>query len=170
MFLKGQGYEVSITSVEPEKPELVRTIVKKADDLHVPILLPDDVIVGEMETGIPTRVVSARQIPPGRKILDIGPVSIAKFVHELEKSRTVMWNGPMGIFEIPEFSIGTTAIATALAGLDATTIIGGGSTAEAVTRLGLAGRMTHVSTGGGATLQFLAGKVLPGIAVLADRN
>jgi len=103
-------------------------------------------------------------------IADIGPLTITEFTKELKNCRTVVWNGPLGVFEIPQFSDGTKSIATVLAGLNATTVICGGSTAEAVTQLGLADKMTHVSTGGGATLQFLSGKTLPGVAVLAEKE
>jgi phosphoglycerate kinase len=151
--------------------ELVRTIMQKAGALGVRVLLPEDVVVAEnLEAGATARVVRAEQIPADCMIADIGPMTITVFTRELKKCQTVVWNGPMGVFEIPQFSNGTTSIATVLASLNATTVIGGGSTAEAVTQLGLAGRMTHVSTGGGASLQFLSGKILPGIAVLADKE
>ena len=170
-FLKAGGCSVGISAVEPGKMELIRTIMQKAGALGVRILLPQDVVVTEKpENDAIARVVSAEQIPDESMIADIGPLAITAFTKELKNCRTVVWNGPEGIFEVPAFSAGTTAIATALADLRATTIIGGGSTAVAVTRLGLAGRMTHVSTGGGATLRFLAGETLPGIAVLPDRD
>lgn len=170
-FLKGMGFDVGISSVEPDKMELIGTIMQEAETLGVTVLLPEDVVVAEkLEAGANARVVSAEQIPADCMIADIGPLTISAFTRELTTCRTVAWNGPMGVFEIPQFSNGTTSIATVLASLNATTVIGGGSTAEAVTQLGMAGRMTHVSTGGGASLQFLSGKILPGIAVLADRE
>lgn len=170
-FLKGRGFDVGISSVEPDKMELIGTIMQEAETLGVRVLLPEDVVVAEkLEAGANARVVSAEQIPADCMIADIGPLTISAFTRELTTCRTVAWNGPMGVFEIPQFSNGTTSIATVLASLNATTVIGGGSTAEAVTQLGMAGRMTHVSTGGGASLQFLSGKILPGIAVLADRE
>jgi phosphoglycerate kinase len=170
-FLKGRGCDVGISPVEPDKMELVGTILQKAEALGVRILLPQDVVVAEnLDAGANARVVSTEQIPANSMIADIGPLTITEFTKELKKCRTVVWNGPMGVFEIPQFSHGTTSVATVLASLHATTVIGGGSTAEAVTQLGLAGRMTHVSTGGGASLQFLSGKTLPGIAVLADKD
>jgi phosphoglycerate kinase len=169
-FLKDSGRDVGISAMEPDKMELAGTIMQKAAALGVMVLLPEDLVVaGNLDDVTPARVVGADRIPPGCRIADIGPLTITKFTRELKKCRTVAWNGPMGVFEIPQFSGGTKAIATVLAGLDATTVIGGGSTAEAVAQLGLAGRMTHVSTGGGASLQFLAGKMLPGVAVLEDR-
>ena len=143
--------------------KLVETIMQKAGALGVRVLLPEDVVVAEkLESGATYRVVRVDQIPADQRIADIGPLTVTEYTKELEKCRTVAWNGPMGVFEIPQFSEGTKAVATVLAGLDATTVIGGGSTAEAVTQLGLAGKMTHVSTGGGAFLQFLSGKTLPG--------
>ncbi len=170
-FLKVSGCDVGISTVEPDKTELAGTILQKATALGVRILLPEDVVVAEkLESGATARVVKAGQVPPDCGIADIGPLTITAFTQELRRCRTVVWNGPMGIFEIPQFSDGTKSIATVLADLDATTVIGGGSTAEAVTQLGLAGRMTYVSTGGGASLRFLTGKTLPGIAVLADKR
>ncbi|ABS56057.1 Phosphoglycerate kinase [Methanoregula boonei 6A8] len=170
-FLKGQGWDAGISPVEPDKMEIVRAIMQKAGALGVRILLPQDVIVTEkLKTGAIARGVSAQQIPADSIIADIGPQTITEFTKELKNCRTVVWNGPMGVFEIPQFSEGTKSIATALADLHAMTIVGGGSTAEAVTKLGLSGKMTHVSTGGGATLLFLSGKILPGIAVLADKE
>ena len=169
-FLKARGCDVGISVVEADKMELVGTILQKAEAAGVKILLPKDVVVAEkLDTSAIARVVKAEQIPANCMIVDIGPLTITEFTHELKKCRTVAWNGPMGVFEIPQFSEGTKSIATVLAGLDATTVIGGGSTAEAVTQLGLANRMTHVSTGGGASLQFLSGETLPGVDVLADK-
>lgn len=170
-FLKGGGCNVGISAVEPDKMELVMRIMQKARALNVTILLPEDVVVTEkLEATAITLVVSVKQIPANCRIADIGPLTITEYTKELKKCRMVAWNGPMGVFEVPEFSEGTKSIAMVLAGLNATTVIGGGSTAEVVTQLGLSGKMTHVSTGGGAFLQFLSGKILPGIAVLADRN
>jgi phosphoglycerate kinase len=170
-FLKGRGCEVGISPVEPDKMELVTKIMQKAETLGVKIMIPEDVVVTEkLKAGAIARGVSAEQIPADCMIADIGPRTITEYTKELKKCRTVVWNGPMGVFELPQFSNGTKSIATVLADLTATTIIGGGSTAEAVTQFGLADRMTHVSTGGGATLQFLSGKILPGIAVLADKE
>jgi len=170
-FFNGRGYDVGISPVEPDKRELVGTIMHKAEALGVRVLLPEDVVVAEkLEAGATARVVSTEKIPADCRIADIGPLTISSYTKELKKCQTVVWNGPMGVFEIPQFSNGTTSIATVLASLNATTVIGGGSTAEAVTQLGLAGRITHVSTGGGASLRFLSGKILPGIAVLADKE
>jgi phosphoglycerate kinase len=169
-FLKGRGCDVGISAVEPDKIELVRRIMQKAESLGVRVLLPEDVVVAEkLEADETAWVVRVEEIPADRRIADIGPLTIMEFTNELKKCRTVVWNGPMGVFEIPRFSNGTKSISEVIAGLSATTVIGGGSTAEAVTQLGLADKMTHVSTGGGASLQFLSGKTLPGVAVLADK-
>jgi phosphoglycerate kinase len=132
--------------------------LQEARDLRVPFLLPVDVLVaGEIKAGASTRVVPTTDIPVGSHIVDIGPRSIALFQDELEKCRTIMWNGPVGIYEISQFARGTGAIASFLSTLGATTVIGGGSSAEVVQEMGLADKMTHVSTGGGATLRFLEG-------------
>jgi phosphoglycerate kinase len=116
------------------------------------------------------RTVSAQQVPAGWYVMDIGPETAADFASSLAKCRTIIWNGPMGVFEMPRFSQGTRVVAEAIASLpEVTTVVGGGSTAEAVEELGLMDRMTHVSTGGGASLEFLEGKELPGIAALPDQ-
>ncbi len=170
-FLKAQGYEVGRSSVEDDKLDLARKLLQEAKDWKVPFLLPiDAVVAGEIKAGASTRVVPTNNIPAGSNIVDIGPKSIALFQNELKKCRTVMWNGPLGIYEVPQFGQGTRAIATFLSGLGATTIIGGGSSAEVVQEMGLTGKMTHVSTGGGASLRFLEGAILPGVQVLLDRE
>jgi phosphoglycerate kinase len=170
-FLKYKGYDVGISAVESDKVELVGTILQKAESLGVKVLLPEDIVITKkLDIGASAKVVRVDQVPADCRIGDIGPLTIAKFTKELKTCRTVAWNGPMGVFEIQQFSDGTRSIASVLAGLDATTVIGGGSTAESVMQLGFAGRMTHVSTGGGASLQFLAGKTLPGLAVLTDKR
>ena len=170
-FLKDQGYDVGISAGGPDIAGLIGTIMQKSEAFGVRILLPEDLIISEdLEFGATVRVEKAGQIPAGCRIVDIGPQTIMEFIKEIGECQTVVWNGPMGIFEIPQFSGGTTAVATVLATMNAKTIIGGGSTVEAVTQLGLVGRMTHVSTGGGATLRFLSGKTLPGIEVLADKE
>jgi phosphoglycerate kinase len=137
----------------------------------VPFLLPiDSVVAQEVRAGASTRIVPITDIPTDGYIVDIGPKSIELFQNELGKCRTVMWNGPMGIYEMPQFAQGTKAIADFLSTLDATTIIGGGSSAEVVQEMGLANKMTHVSTGGGASLKFLEGVTLVGVEVLLDKE
>jgi len=169
-FLKAQGYEVGRSKIEEDKLDLVQELLSKAAKLSVKLMLPEDVAVAEaFGGGGPFEVVPASEIPDGSYVMDIGPRTIESFTGELRKSKTVVWNGPMGVFEYSEFRRGTEAIARQLAELEATTILGGGSTAEAVGELGLADRMSHVSTGGGAALEFLEGKTLPGVAALLDK-
>jgi phosphoglycerate kinase len=144
--------------------------MEKAKSLGVRLLLPQDMVVTDkLEAGSSTKTVPSTKIPDGWIAADIGPRTIDEFSQELKKCKTVLWNGPVGVFEIPQFAEGTRRLAKVLAGLNATTVIGGGSTAEAVAEMGLAGKMSHVSTGGGASLEFLEGKVLPGVAVLQDK-
>ena len=170
-FLKAQGYEVGHSLVEDDKLDLAKKLLQEAKEWGVPFLLPIDAVVArEIKAGVPTRVAPTTNIPAGSHIVDIGPKSIALFYNELRKCRTIMWNGPMGIYEMPQFAQGTRSIARFLSTLDATTIIGGGSSAEVVQEMGLADKMTHVSTGGGASLRFLEGIPLPGVKVLLDKK
>jgi phosphoglycerate kinase len=170
-FLKAQGYETGHSLVEDDRLDLARKLLQEAKDWKVPFLLPVDVMVAqEIKAGASSRVVPTGNIPAGNHIVDIGPKSIVLFENELRRCRTVMWNGPMGIYEMPQFAQGTRAIASFLSTLDATTIIGGGSSAEVVQEMGLASKMTHVSTGGGASLKFLEGVTLPGVEVLLDKK
>jgi phosphoglycerate kinase len=170
-FLKAQGYEVGHSLVEDDKLDLAKELLQEAKEWKVPLLLPvDAVVAGEIKAGASTRVVPITTVPSGSHIVDIGPQSIELFCNELGKCRTIMWNGPMGIYEVPQFAQGTRSIASFLATLDATTIIGGGSSAEVVEEMGLTDKMTHVSTGGGASLKFLEGVTLPGVEVLLDRK
>lgn len=170
-FLKSQGYPTGTSLVEDDKLDYLREIAERAVSLGVKLLLPEDFTVAEkLEAGVLSRVVPANGVPAGWAIADIGPGTVAEFSRELKRCRTVLWNGPMGVFEIAPFDRGTDSLARVLAELPATTVIGGGSTAEAVAALGLEARMSHVSTGGGASLKFLEGKVLPGVAVLKDKG
>jgi len=170
-FLKAQGYEVGRSLIENDKLGLARKLVQEAQEWRVPFLLPIDVLVAEeIKAGVPTRVVPTTDIPSGSHIVDIGPQSIELFCSELKKCRTIMWNGPMGIYEIPQFAQGTRSIASFLSTINAITIIGGGSSAEVVQEMGLTDKMTHVSTGGGASLRFLEGVALPGVKVLLDNK
>jgi phosphoglycerate kinase len=169
-FLKANGHEVGKSLMENDKLDFCRDIMKVAAMKQVRFLLPRDVLVAERpEADAPTMVVNIDQIPPNWGLVDIGPETIKLFSEELKKCKTVFWNGPMGIYEIAEFSQGTRAMARLLAGLKATTVIGGGSTAEAVADMKLADKMTFVSTGGGASLMFLGGKSLPGFQILNDK-
>jgi phosphoglycerate kinase len=170
-FLKAQGYQVGRSLVEDDKLDLAKKLLQEAKEWRIPFLLPiDAVVAGEIKAGAPTRIAPTTNIPAGSHIVDIGPKSIALFHNELRKCRTIMWNGPMGIYEMPQFAQGTRSIARFLSTVDATTIIGGGSSAEVVQEMGLADKMTHVSTGGGASLRFLEGITLPGVKVLLDKK
>lgn len=169
-FLKAQNHEVGQSSVEEDKLDFSRELIKQAAKVGVKLMLPSDVVVAErFASGVPFEIVSVSDIPENSYVMDIGPQTIKSFTTELEKCKTIIWNGPMGVFEFAEFRQGTEAIAKQLAGLEATTILGGGSTAEAVDELGLVDKMSHVSTGGGAALEFLEGKTLPGVAALQDK-
>lgn len=167
-FLKALGYDVAASLVEAESVEVARDLLAQGGDK---IALPTDVAVADaFAADAAANEVPVDSVPEGWMILDIGSESVASFARALEGARTVVWNGPMGVFEFPRFAEGTYAIARALAQLpDATTIIGGGDTAAAVAEAGVAEKMSHISTGGGASLKFLEGKVLPGVAALDDK-
>jgi len=170
-FLKAKSYEVGLSLIEADRLDTAVGLMEKASRNGVRLLLPVDVIVADgLDAEAKVKVVSIENIPPGLRIVDIGPQTIKNFSEELRKCKTIFWNGPMGIYEKPQFAKGTKAMARLLAGLDATTIIGGGSTAEVVIEMKLADRMTFVSTGGGATLRFLSGKTLPGVETLLDKE
>ena len=169
-FLKALGYEVGKSSVEEDKLDLARKLMDKAKVKGVKLLLPVDIVVADKSAAdAKSKTVTIDKVPADWLIMDIGHKTIDLFEEELKKCKTIVWNGPMGVFEYPKFSRGTASIAKTLASAKATTIIGGGSTAEAVEEMGLADKMTHVSTGGGASLEFLEGKTLPGVAALQDK-
>ncbi|MDI3481195.1 MAG: hypothetical protein PWQ97_850 [Tepidanaerobacteraceae bacterium] len=169
-FLRSMGYEVGKSLLEEDKIELASGILKQAKERGVNLLLPDDVvIVEEIKEGVPFRTVPAGEIPKQMMGVDIGEKTREKFAEVIKGAKTVVWNGPMGVFEIREFAEGTLAVARAMAESGAVTIIGGGDSAAAVEQLGFADAMTHISTGGGASLEFLEGKELPGVAALNDK-
>jgi len=169
-FLKALGYEVGTSLLEEDKIELAKQLMEKACKLGVNIILPTDIVVADkFSSDANTKVVPADSIPQDWMGLDMGPKTIEKVKEALKGAKTVIWNGPVGVFEIDKFAMGTTAITKFLADSDATTIIGGGDTVAAVKKVGLTDKMTHVSTGGGASLEFFEGKVLPGIAALNDK-
>ncbi|MDP2718863.1 MAG: phosphoglycerate kinase [Dehalococcoidia bacterium] len=169
-FLKSRGYGTGSSLVENDKLDYVRRLAEKASLSGVKLLLPVDLVVAEkLEAGSDVKVVPAAGVPENLVIADIGPETIEQYSRELKACKTVVWNGPMGVFEVPEFARGTRGIAEIISNLKAKTIIGGGSTAEAVNEMGLDKKMYHVSTGGGASLEFLEGKVLPGVAALRDK-
>jgi phosphoglycerate kinase len=166
-FLKADGYDVAESLVEDGSLDTARDLLERAGDK---LVLPVDVTVADrFDAGAFSQVVSVGEVPPKWRILDIGPRTLELFQERLAGARTVVWNGPMGVFEFPKFALGTEAVARMLAALpDATTIIGGGDSAAAIERAGLADQMSHISTGGGASLEFLEGKTLPGVAALMD--
>ena len=169
-FYKAQGYEVGNSLCEPDKCELALELMEKAKNKGVKLLLPVDTKVGkEFKEDTESKTVAWTEIPAEWEGFDIGEKTIEMFKEELKTAKTVIWNGPLGLFEFEQFAIGTNSIANALAELEATTIIGGGDSAAAVEKAGLADKMTHISTGGGASLEFLEGKKLPGIECLQDR-
>ena len=168
-FLFAQGYFTGLSSVEEDKKELAKQLMDNARKIGIALLLPLDVIVADsVDENSKYAIAPVSMIPANKYIVDIGPQTIELFTENLKKCSTVFWNGPMGVYEFPAFSRGTRKIAELLANLNATTVVGGGSTAEIVNEMNLAYRMTHVSTGGGASLSFLEGKTLPGVEVLQD--
>jgi len=167
-FLKADGYEVADSLVEDGSLDTARELIERAGNK---LVLPVDVTVADrFDADAFSQVVTVSDVPPGWRILDIGPRTLELFHERLMEARTVVWNGPMGVFEFQKFATGTEAVARMLAALpEATTIVGGGDSVAAVMRTGLAGKMSHISTGGGASLEFLEGKPLPGVAVLLDK-
>lgn len=171
-FLKAQGYEVGSSLVDDEKLDYCKEMLAKAKEKGVQLLLPTDTVIAQgfpnpIDAKIETKVVSTTEMPAGWIGLDIGPKTCEEFSAAIASAKTIVWNGPMGVFENPILCAGTLAIANAMANTkDATTIIGGGDSAAAVIQLGLADKMTHISTGGGASLEYLEGKELPGIAAI----
>jgi len=169
-FLKAKGYEVGQSLIDDSVNTAAR-LIKKAESNHVQIILPVDLMIAdEIDEEAEVENISIADIPRDKRIVDIGALTISNFTKVLEKCRTVFWNGPMGIYELKKFSEGTKAMANIIANLNAATIIGGGSTAEIVTEMKLAEKMTFVSTGGGASLRFLSGKTLPGVEALLDKK
>ena len=170
-FLRCQGYQTGASAIEEDRLDFAKELLERARSQKIRVRLPEDLVVASEFAAEPkeARTVPVDGVPKGWYIMDIGPESASGFAKGLAKCKTILWNGPMGVFEMPRFSLGTRQVATAIGGLkDATTVVGGGSTAEAVEELGLVDNMTHVSTGGGASLEFLEGKELPGIAALPD--
>ncbi len=171
-FLKAQGKEIGASLLEADKIDLAKTILSKAASKKIKLLLPVDCVVAEkVEAGSATKTVSIDAIPAGWAGVDIGPKTIEQFVEEIQRAKTVVWNGPMGVFEIDVFARGTDEVANAMASVTAkgtVTIVGGGDSAAAISQAGLSKKVSHVSTGGGASLELLEGKVLPGVAALSD--
>ncbi len=169
-FYKAMGYEIGKSILEADKVELAGNILKKAEEKGVKLLLPVDMAVApEFKNDAPITMVDADKMPNDQLGLDIGPKSMAIYSEIIENAKTVVWNGPMGVFEMPNFAKGTFALADAMSKCKGATIVGGGDSAAAVEQLGFADKITHISTGGGASLEFLEGKVLPGIAVINEK-
>ena len=169
-FFKAQGYGVGNSLCEPDKCDLALELMKKAKQKGVKMMLPVDTKIGkEFKPDTESKIVGWKEIPDEWEGFDIGPETIKMFKDELQHAKTVIWNGPLGLFEFDQFAIGTNEIAKTLAEIDATTIIGGGDSAAAAQKAGLADKITHISTGGGASLEFLEGKKLPGIEALLDK-
>ncbi len=170
-FLKAKGYHIGNSICEDDKIELAKTLMEKAEAKGVNLMLPiGSMVAQEFKNDTEIKYVPSDAMPDGWMGMDIGSLTIEKFAKEIKKSKTVIWNGPMGVFEFPNFATGTKEIAKAVAESGALSIVGGGDSAAAVEQLGFADKITHISTGGGASLEYLEGKILPGIAVLMDKN
>lgn len=172
-FFKAQGYEIGKSLLEADKVEMAAQILRDAQTKKVKILLPVDTVAAkEFSNDAETKTVSVKEMPADMLGMDIGPQTIKLFAHEIEAGKTIVWNGPLGVFEFDNFAAGTNAIASALARATehgAQTIIGGGDSASAIAKAGLKDKMSHISTGGGASLEFLEGKELPGVAALSNK-
>ncbi len=169
-FKKAQNIGVGTSKVEDDKLELAKELLEKAEEKGIKLLLPiDNMVAKEFNETSESFVTDNSEIPEGFMGLDIGPKTIKLFEDEIKDAKTIIWNGPMGVFEMPKFAVGTKALAEIIANTDAVSIIGGGDSAAAVEQLGYADKMTHISTGGGASLEFLEGKILPGIDVLESK-
>ncbi|MBQ0078991.1 MAG: phosphoglycerate kinase [Eubacterium sp.] len=169
-FFKAMGYEIGKSILDEDSIELSKTLMAKAEEAGVKMLLPVDVVcASEFSNDAETLVCDADKMPADMEGLDIGPKTVELYANAVKEAKTVVWNGPCGVFELPTFAEGTKGVAAALADSDAVTIIGGGDSAAAVEQFGYADKMTHISTGGGASLEFLEGKVLPGIACLEEK-
>ena len=174
-FTKAQGYEIGSSLCDETKLDYCKEMIAKAEQLGKNLLLPVDAVITDhfpdpIDGPIDTEVVDIDKIPAGKMGMDIGPKTAELYAEPVKSAKTVVWNGPMGVFENPTLAAGTKAVAKALADTDATTIIGGGDSAAAVNQLGYGDKMSHISTGGGASLEFLEGKELPGVAAADDKN
>ena len=170
-FLKAKGLEIGRSLLDAERIDFAKEMMEQAKVKGVKLLLPVDVVVtDDFKNPTMHKIVTVEAIPAALQGVDIGPETIKLFSEAIKEAKTVIWNGPMGVFENPDFAVGTNAIAKAMAEADATTIVGGGDSAAAVEQLGYAPQMTHISTGGGASLEFLEGKQLPGVVALTDKK
>ena len=169
-FLKAKGYEIGKSLLDEENIGLAGDLMKKAEEKGVKMIIPVDVVCAkEFSNDAEKKVCKVSEIPADMEGMDMGPETVKLFSEEINKAKTVVWNGPLGVFEMDNFAVGTRGVAEALAECDATTIIGGGDSAAAVKKFGLGDKMTHISTGGGASMEYLEGKVLPGIACLEEK-
>lgn len=169
-LLKANGMNVGQSLVEDDQIDVARQLMRQADESGVPLLLPSDVVVADrFAADANAETVEVQNIPPEMRIMDIGPDSVTTFREAVEDCKTVVWNGPLGVAEFPQFAEGSLAMARTLAALNAVTIVGGGETVALIEDAGLQDKFTHVSTGGGASLEFLEGRTLPGVAALMDR-
>ncbi|MDF2522096.1 MAG: Pgk [Clostridia bacterium] len=169
-FYKAKGYEIGTSILEADKVELAKEILKKAEAKNIKLMLPvDNVVAPEFSNEVPYKTVDSDKIPADQMGLDIGEKTREIFSKVITDAKTVVWNGPMGVFEMPNFAKGTFALAEAMSKSKGTTIVGGGDSAAAVEQLGFADKITHISTGGGASLEFLEGKVLPGIDIINNK-
>jgi phosphoglycerate kinase len=170
-FLKAQGVEVGLSRVEEDKLELARDLLQFAERRSIDFRLPQDHIVAEkLDASAAAEVAPTRSIPANRLGVDIGPATRADYAAQIAKAKTIVWNGPMGVFEIPQFAEGTMAIAHAVAASSAVSVVGGGDSVAAVKKAGVEAKITHISTGGGASLEFLSGITLPGVAALTEEQ
>ena len=170
-FIKANGGEIGDSLCEEDKIDEAKNIMKKAKEAGVKILLPDDTrVTTEFSNDTPNKVVDSNKIPDGYQGLDIGPRTFGKFANELKGAKTILWNGPLGVCEFDKYCIGTEKVAEAIAETDATSIVGGGDSVAAIKKLGLEDKFTHISTGGGASLELLEGKELPGLVCLTDKE
>jgi phosphoglycerate kinase len=169
-FLLAQGHSVGDSLVEQDSVDTAKDLIGKAEGRGVSLMLPTDAVIADaFDNAANTQTVSVDAVPDGWRILDIGPQTVQQYSDVVKHAKTVIWNGPMGVFEMPKFAEGTRAVAQALADSSATSIIGGGDSVAAVEQMGLAPKMSHISTGGGASLELLEGKELPGVAALNDK-
>jgi len=167
-LLLARGLEIGISLAEPDRIDDARRLIESAEERGVLLLGPSDVVVAESIDSVATTVVPVDEAPGGRAILDIGPATVARYCEEIAGARTVFWNGPMGVFEHPRLASGTLGVARCVADAGAFTVVGGGDSLAAVEMAGVADRIDHISTGGGASLEFLEGRILPGIAAIPD--
>jgi phosphoglycerate kinase len=169
-FYKSMGLEIGTSILDADSIDLAAQLLKQAEERGVKMIIPVDVVCAkEFKNETETLVCKREEMPADMMGMDIGPETVALYKEEIAKAATVVWNGPMGVFEMENFATGTLEVAKALAESDAITVIGGGDSAAAVEQFGLGDKMTHISTGGGASLEFLEGKELPGVAVLEDK-